>query len=341
MYQILFRIPFLDLPIYGYGLMLAVGFIAAIYLARYLARRVGLDPDVFVNAGMIAMVTGVLGARLSHVIENWSVFTDHRNAWTTNLWNMVNIRGGGLTYYGGFLLATPSILLYLRHKRVPLRPAIDVFAPCVMVGLGFGRIGCLLNGCCYGAVCNANTPFTITFPYWSIPYQEQFDRGQINRDAVPQDLLDDRGRPADPHELLYAVSTPDPTDPTATVAPPAKVQSLRQLIASQRSLSVYPTQIYSTITAWLIALLCLAYLAWPHVPGRVFAMMLMVEGPSRFILELLRVEPPVWRRMSLSMILGIGILIAGVALWIGLGIVDRRSDSIPKSTRRTLATAHV
>jgi prolipoprotein diacylglyceryltransferase len=61
----------------------------------------------------------------------------------------------------------------------------------------------------------------------------------------------------------------------------------------------------------------------PHAPGRVFALMMIVEGPSRFLLELLRVEPPVLGQMSLSMVLGIGIFAAGVVLWIVLGIQSR------------------
>src|SRR5205085_9989019 len=59
------------LPIYGYGVMLVLGFITAMKLAQFLARRVKLDPEIFANAALIALVTGVLGARLSHVFENF------------------------------------------------------------------------------------------------------------------------------------------------------------------------------------------------------------------------------------------------------------------------------
>src|SRR5689334_18877037 len=70
MLQELFRIPGLDLPIYSYGLMMVIGFLAAIQLAKYLATRSGLDPEIFINAGLLALVTGIIGARLSHVLEN-------------------------------------------------------------------------------------------------------------------------------------------------------------------------------------------------------------------------------------------------------------------------------
>src|SRR6185369_5062270 len=73
MLQELFRIPipgFGELPIFSYGLMLVIGFLAAIQLAKFLARRMGIDPEIFVNAGLIALVTGIIGARLSHILEN-------------------------------------------------------------------------------------------------------------------------------------------------------------------------------------------------------------------------------------------------------------------------------
>ena len=75
MYPELFRIPGLGLPVYGYGVMLVMGFFAGVGLAKYLARRHGLDPEIFVNAALIALVSGVIGARLSHVLENFGEFT--------------------------------------------------------------------------------------------------------------------------------------------------------------------------------------------------------------------------------------------------------------------------
>ena len=94
---------------------------------------------------------------------------------------------------------------------------------------------------------------------------------------------------------------------------------------------LHPAQLYSTLTAWLIAGVLLAYFTVPHVRGRVFALMLIVEAPSRFLLEMLRAEPPVvgqgsypphltWLPpMSFSMVLSVGLLLAGVALWVYFG----------------------
>src|SRR5688500_7003613 len=102
MRPILFRIPMPDwvpfvgneLPVYGYGVMLVLGFFAAVQLAKFLALRLGLDPEDFVNCALIALVAGVLGARLSHVLENPAqYFYSGRSAWD-NFMVSINIRRG-------------------------------------------------------------------------------------------------------------------------------------------------------------------------------------------------------------------------------------------------------
>jgi prolipoprotein diacylglyceryltransferase len=102
---------------------------------------------------------------------------------------------------------------------------------------------------------------------------------------------------------------------------------LRQLAAEQHSDWLHPAQVYSTITAWIIAALLVAYFTMPHVPGRAFALMLIIEAPARFLLEMLRSEPPVvgpgsdpphltfLPNMSFSMVLSIGLFVTGVILW--------------------------
>src|SRR5437016_4546384 len=174
MYPELFRIPVVNIPIYGYGVMLVIGFLLALELAKYLARRAGLDPELFVNAGLIALVAGIVGARLSHVLENWPTYTDASRSFWANFWDAVIIRSGGLTFYGGLILAFPACIAYGLWKKVPIRLGMDVVAPCIMVGLGIGRVGCFLNGCCYGAPCRADFPLAVTYPYDRGPYVDQY-----------------------------------------------------------------------------------------------------------------------------------------------------------------------
>src|SRR5438552_15817522 len=189
-----------EIHLYTYGLMMIVGFFASVYLARYLANRSGLDGEVFVNAGLIGLISGVIGARLSHVLENLDEFTRSDRTAMQNFFAMINLSSGGLTYYGGFILAFIVLVWYARKKKVPLALGMDIIAPCLMIGLGFGRIGCFLNGCCHGAECDL--PWAVRFPYNSYAYQDQFRRGEIHPPAQLQAELADGTRVLRPREQL-------------------------------------------------------------------------------------------------------------------------------------------
>jgi len=336
MHQVLFRLPeFLPkiggMPIYGYGVMLVIGFFAAMELARFLARRSGMDPELFANAALIALVAGVAGARLSHVLENLGDYTNPRLPVWQNLWNAVNIRSGGLTYYGGFLLGFAAVLAYGIYKKAPIRLGMDIIAPCLMVGLGFGRIGCYLNGCCYGAETSA--PWAISlgeFPYHSDAYVKELEDNQLHQ-PVPRELL--RPDTALTHYLdalgQRDLQEPIPadvarqllTDSGQLLKSPEEVnaQHLQLVAATQHSNPVHPAQWYSTVAAWLIAAFLVAYFTLPHAPGRVFALMLIVEGVSRFLLETVRAEPPVIGHWSLSMVLSVPMVALGIVLWFVFG----------------------
>ena len=165
------------------------------------------------------------------------------------------------------------LLLYGRLKRVPLRVGMDIIAPCLMIGLALGRLGCFLNGCCYGAECEL--PIAVKFPYYSYAYVEQAEQGKIQPPPELMPYIPGHGR---------------------VLLPPDEVKQdpeLALLARRQHTLPVHPTQLYSTVTALLIAWLLLAYFPLCPVPGRVFALMLMIEPVTRFLLEMLRVEPAV------------------------------------------------
>lgn len=330
MLQELFRVPFLNIPIFGYGLMVVIGFVSAMYLARFLARRTGLDPEVFSNAALLALVAGIVGARLSHVLENFSEYTDPERGLLGNLAAMVNIRSGGLTYYGGFLLAFPTLVWYAMKKKIPVRLGMDIVAPCLMVGLAFGRIGCFLNGCCYGAECQL--PWAVQFPYGSYAYVEEVQHGHLQ--PPPELLVRTREgrepRLLTPQEIkqgfvLRHVPALQPDQPPRREKVPIHPEA-PQLAAAARSHDLHPAQLYSAITAFLIAALCLSYFTVAHAPGRVFALMLMIEGGTRVLLEMLRVEPVVLLGMSYSMVIGLGLVVLGVALWMIFGTLRPRSE---------------
>jgi len=306
----LFVIPGLNLPVYGYGLMLVVAVLLALRLAKFIAPRFGIDPEHFVTLAFIALFAGIVGARASHILENWSTYTDPTRSVAQNVKAMVNLQQGGLTYYGGFLLGLPSCVAYGIWKKMPVLRSMDVSAPCLMVGLGVGRIGCFLNGCCWGALCAA--PWAVQFPYESPPYVYQVEKKLI----------------APPAELL--VESVDGTPGVLTRGEVGRDARLALLARGQHSLPIHPVQIYSLITALLIAGACTAMLTLSPRPGLVFAVMMVLEGAGRFCLELLRVEPAVAHintlNLSVSMVIGLCLIVTG-ALFGGYLLLRGKSAS--------------
>jgi prolipoprotein diacylglyceryltransferase len=188
------------LRVYGYGLMLVLGFLSAIFLAQWRARRMGENPEVISMAGIVALVAGVFGARIAYVIEKWDTqFADSPNL----LLDMVDITSGGLIYYGGLLLATLAVAGYLMLRRVPLRRYLDIVAPSLMLGLAFGRMGCLLNGCCFGGLCDPGSALAMEFPMYSRPL--------VKLDGRENPFSQSTQAPSPPyaHQLAEGIVEPD------------------------------------------------------------------------------------------------------------------------------------
>ncbi len=203
----------IPLRIYGYGLMLVLGFLTAILLAHWRARRSGEDPEAITTIGILALVGGVVGARAAFVVENWGEFAGLAN-WPAEV---ANISSGGLIYYGGLALATAIVLAYIRLKRLPLRRYIDIVAPSLMIGLAFGRAGCLLNGCCYGGLSRENWLLATHFPMYSKPLLALNGRvdGFSAGDEAPSPVYADQltsGRIAADMRLLSSLGMLRPKD---------------------------------------------------------------------------------------------------------------------------------
>lgn len=125
-------------PVYSFGLMLALAFLIASYLLTVEFKRRKLDPEIAGTITFLALVLGVAGSKLFHLFENWPEFIADpvRMAFSP----------GGLTFYGGLLLAIVGIYLYLRSKKIPFLVGADATAPGLLLAYGIGRIGCHLAG---------------------------------------------------------------------------------------------------------------------------------------------------------------------------------------------------
>ncbi|HOC56913.1 MAG TPA: prolipoprotein diacylglyceryl transferase [Verrucomicrobiota bacterium] len=145
------------LSIHWYGVMVALGFLAGLWTASRRAPRTGIAAEQILDLGPWLIVGAILGARALYVISYW------RESFAGQpLWEIFAIWQGGLVYYGGLIGASLACMLYARWKKLPLWRVADIMAPSVALGYVFGRIGCLLNGCCYGRACAL--PWAIQFP---------------------------------------------------------------------------------------------------------------------------------------------------------------------------------
>ncbi|MEW6157136.1 MAG: prolipoprotein diacylglyceryl transferase [Verrucomicrobiota bacterium] len=145
------------LPIYWYGVLAAAGFFAAYWTAGRRALLTGISREAILDLTPWLIIGAVIGARLLYVITHWE--TDFAEK---PLLAIFNLRGGGLVYYGGLIGASLAVIFYARRKKLPLWKVADIIAPSIALGHAFGRIGCLMNGCCYGRACEL--PWAIHFP---------------------------------------------------------------------------------------------------------------------------------------------------------------------------------
>jgi len=168
------------LPIRGYGMMLLLAVVSAVGLAAWRAKRVGHAPDLIFNLAFWLFVPGLIGARAFYVIQKWPLefepIFQAKGFWPV-VGNVLNIAQGGLVVYGSILggILGASAFIY-KHKLPPLA-TFDLLVPSLALGLAIGRLGCLLNGCCYGGACDL--PWAVSFPPGSPVHFHQFLDGKL------------------------------------------------------------------------------------------------------------------------------------------------------------------
>jgi len=203
-------------PIPAYFALLTLGFVTATFLLARWAKRNQLDHEVIIDLGLIAVLAGVLGARVLHVFAD-GYFWDYVHLCTDPslvVWQTVDSAGecgqlhgawdaaanachaverdcfawaafwnGGLAYYGGLIAATFAGLWLLRREHFPIARTCDAAATVIPVGLFFGRLGCFFGGCCFGIT--TQHPFAMSFPAFSAASEKQFREGLLTSKALP------------------------------------------------------------------------------------------------------------------------------------------------------------
>ncbi|MBI4833858.1 MAG: prolipoprotein diacylglyceryl transferase [Planctomycetes bacterium] len=340
MYPQLWKIPILGLPIYSYGFMIMLGFLAGIWVASARAKREGLNPEIIFDFGIIAMIAGIIGARIAYIIifssefthqGSWNILnifdgdlsligvitgwfipfaimiwkkkkiTFNRFAWLLPLsivsaiilgriiqvifnhtdydFSLFAIWKGGLVFYGGLILATPASLYYIWKKKISILKIADIVSPSVALGLAFGRIGCLLNGCCFGKLAEGSR-LGICFPNLnatadSLPVNNPVFAHQLNERLISSDAL--------------------------------------------CSLPVYPTQVFEAIfCVVLFAFLAIVFNKKPR-QGLVLGLLMLLYSTGRFTIEFWRGDKDgVLLGLTDSQLISLGVIIVATAFLIYL-----------------------
>jgi phosphatidylglycerol:prolipoprotein diacylglycerol transferase len=181
------------------------------------------------------------------------------------------------------ITAIPVFLLYTRRYGLPPWKVLDVLAPGVALGIGIGRFGCLLNGCCWGLP--TKVAWAVQFPAQSIPWQEHVHLGLITPDAAT-------------------------------------------------SLPVHPTQVYLALAGWLLLLLTLIYFPHRRRHGEVMALLMVGYSLSRFAIEFLRADEPLWPDgLTISQNISIAIFVGGLLMWAWLRRAPAGNLALPATAQ--------
>ena len=149
-----YLLKFGPVTIYSYGAMLALAFVAGTMFAVSRASRAGLDKNKIVDLIFYILLSSLLGARFLFVALNWEYYSGH-------IPEIFQIWEGGLVFYGGFILALLTSVWFIKRNRLSFGKVLDVLAPSTALGLILGRLGCFLNGCCWGKI---SFKWGISFP---------------------------------------------------------------------------------------------------------------------------------------------------------------------------------
>ncbi|MBL7191365.1 prolipoprotein diacylglyceryl transferase [bacterium] len=160
MYPVIFKIGRFEL--HTYGVMFALAFTAAIIIAVRRGKKYGFGFDQVYNTSMIIILSSLIGTRLAYVVLHLDEF---RGRWLDiiNPFQSSGVIGiAGMVLLGGVIGGVIGGVLYLRLKKLSIGKMVDVYAPPLTIGIAIGRIGCFMNGCCFGKECHL--PWGVVFP---------------------------------------------------------------------------------------------------------------------------------------------------------------------------------
>jgi phosphatidylglycerol:prolipoprotein diacylglycerol transferase len=338
----LFTIPGVDFGLPGFGVMLAL----AVYLATWLTAKrfgkLGEDPEVVWGLSMWFLVGGLVGARAFYVIQYHDQFK--------SVWDVFNITKGGMVFYGSAIGAFVATTWFCWTEKTPFWKLADSMAPSLPLGVAIGRIGCFLNGCCYGDYCTYGP--SVQFPYgcdagshfvsigsqsmlgfravpdasgslrieWVEPDTDAQKEGLEAGDRIVSVGDEKSANPLDLSDALYrhlAQYKPHRPVPPIQLGIERGDKEIHLAVRAPPSLPVHPTQVYSTIGAFLLYLYLAAKFELRRRGGLLIAECFMLYSIGRFIIEELRFdEERLFDGLTISQNVSIGVFALGLAVYI-------------------------
>ena len=331
MYPELFELPFIHITVKTYGLIMIVGFLAAVFLMRRLAVKVKENPDHIANAALYALVVGVIGARFFYVLHHYGDFRG--GPW----WEVFATWRGGLELVGGIILSIVVTILYLLKQKLSVRTYLDLLAIGLILGLAFGRIGCFFSGCCWGKP--TDTAWGMRFPYASDSHRSQVNPDITKNRTKPYLIL--------PEDYFMYIDKSG-TEKVQNFLKPFELLTDQQQYevtkGQYRPLAIHPAQLLSSLCAFILcAVLCISWLKFlRNRPGRTFFLMLTLYGVIRFFLEFLRDDNPLefgwwalYKGGTLSQNIGLYLSLFGLFGWFFLTKnTDQENTEEPDSDKK-------
>lgn len=145
--------------LHTYGVLVALAFLVALWMAGRLGRSLGLNHDAVTNLGIYCALAAIAGAKLLMFILDLPYYAQHPD----QIFSFATLQAGGV-FYGGLIAALVVAFWYMRKTKLPPLPTADAFAPAIALGHGIGRLGCFSAGCCWGIACTRSWAVTFTNP---------------------------------------------------------------------------------------------------------------------------------------------------------------------------------
>ena len=253
-------------PVFGYGMMVFLGFLFGGWSGLRRAPRVGIDPRHIWDLVTWLFIAGVGGARVFYLVQKREQVYAGVDGFGDFLFRSVNLTDGGLVLLGGVIAVVFAVILFCRTRGISPLLMGDVIVPSFFIGLGFGRLGCLMNGCCFGDRCGL--PWALHFPHESAAWAALHARGYIGMEA----------------QITYGL---------------------------------HPTQLYSSLAAFLLAGLTATFFYRRPFNGSVLVAGMLLYSIQRFLIEFLRGDEfgQLGTMFTISQWISAGIFVAGLVLW--------------------------